>query len=164
LENEGARGYGVILLTFMLAYVLAVLPLPQWLMWARPEWVALALVYWTIALPHRVGIFTALLLGVGLDVLEGAVIGQNAFALVVVALLSLILYQRLRVYSVAQQSGVVFVLVGINQLVCQWVQNLEGAGAGAASLLFLLPALSSALIWPVALHLLRGLRRHYRVS
>ncbi|MDH3995162.1 MAG: rod shape-determining protein MreD, partial [Gammaproteobacteria bacterium] len=73
-------------------------------------------------------------------------------------------YQRLRVYSLAQQSGVVFVLVGINQLVCQWVQNLEGAGAGAASLLFLLPALSSALIWPVALHLLRGLRRHYRVS
>ena len=56
----------------------------------------------------------------------------------------------------------VFVLVGINQLVCQWVQNLEGAGA--ASLLFLLPALSSALVWPVALHLLRGLRRHYRVS
>ena len=162
MENEGARGYWVILLTFTLAYVLAVLPLPQWLMWARPEWVALALVYWTIALPHRVGIFTALLLGVGLDVLEGAVIGQNAFALVVVALLSLILYQRLRVYSLSQQSGVVFVLVGINQLVCQWVQNLEGAGA--ASLLFLLPALSSALVWPVALHLLRGLRRHYRVS
>ena len=162
MENEGARGFWVILLTFTLAYVLAVLPLPQWLMWARPEWVALALVYWTIALPHRVGIFTALLLGVGLDVLEGAVIGQNAFALVVVALLSLILYQRLRVYSLSQQSGVVFVLVGINQLVCQWVQNLEGAGA--ASLLFLLPALSSALVWPVALHLLRGLRRHYRVS
>ena len=56
MENEGARGYWVILLTFTLAYVLAVLPLPQWLMWARPEWVALALVYWTIALPHRVGI------------------------------------------------------------------------------------------------------------
>ena len=84
-----------------------------------------------------------------------------AFALVVVALLSLILYQRLRVYSIWQQSGVVFVLVGINQLICQWVQNLEGAGAG--SLLFLLPAVSSALLWPVVLHTLRGLRRYYRV-
>ena len=53
-------------------------------------------------------------------------LGQNAFALVVVALLSLILYQRLRVYSLWQQAAVVFVLVGINQLICQWVQNLEG--------------------------------------
>lgn len=162
MEDRGARGYGVILLTFTLAYVLMVLPLPQWLMWARPEWAALTLVYWTIALPHRVGIFTALLLGVGLDVLEGAVIGQNAFALVLVALLALMLYQRLRVYSLPQQCGVVFVLIGINQLVCQWVQNLEGAGA--TSLLFLLPALSSALLWPVVLHILRGLRRYYSVS
>ena len=62
----------------------------------------------------------------------------------------------------ALKYGVVFVMVGINQLVCQWVQNLEGAGA--RSLLFLLPAFSSALLWPVVLHVLRGLRRHYRVS
>jgi len=142
--------------------VLAVLPLPQWLLWGRPEWLALVLIYWTIALPARVGVVTGLLLGVGLDVLEGAVLGQNAFALVVVALLSVILYQRLRVYSLWQQAGVVFVLVGINQLICQWVQNLQGAGA--RSLFFMLPAVSSALLWPVVLHTLRGLRRYYRVN
>ena len=162
MADEGPQGYAVILLSFVAAYVLAVMPFPLWALWARPEWVALTLIYWTIALPHRVGIVTGLLLGVGLDVLEGAVIGQNAFALTVVALLSFILYQRLRVYSLIQQSAVVFVLVGINQLVCQWVQNLEGAGA--RSLLFLLPAFSSALLWPVVLHVLRGLRRYYRVS
>lgn len=160
-EAEG-RGYGVILLTFFAAYVLAVLPLPEWLKWGRPEWVALALVYWTIALPHRVGITTGLLLGIGLDVLDGAVLGQNALALVVVAVLSLILYQRLRVYSIWQQAGVVFVIVGINQLICQWLQNLQGVGA--QSLQFLLPAVSSALVWPVVLLILRGLRRRYRVS
>ena len=162
MVDEGTHGYGIILLSFLTAYVLAVLPLPQWALWARPAWVALTLIYWTIALPHRVGMVTGLLLGVGLDVLEGAVLGQNAFALVVVALLSLMLYQRLRVYSLSQQAGVVFVLIGVNQLVCQWVQNLEGAGA--RSLLFLLPAFSSALLWPVVLHVLRGLRRYYRVS
>ena len=160
-DNE-ARGYGVILLTFVVAYVLAVLPLPHWLLWGRPEWVALTLIYWCIALPQRVGMVTGLLLGVGLDVLEGAVLGQNAFALVVVALLALSLYQRLRVYSLWQQAAVVFVLVGINQLICQWVQNLEGVGA--RSLFFLLPAVSSALLWPVVLHTLRGVRRYYRVS
>ena len=162
MPGQESQGYGVILLSFVAAYVLAVLPLPQWLLWGRPEWLALTLIYWTIALPHRVGIMTGLLLGVGLDVLEGAVLGQNAFALVVVALLSLTLYQRLRVYGLRQQAGVVFVLIGINQLICQWVQNMQGVGA--PSLLFLLPAFSSALLWPVVLLTLRGLRRHYRVS
>lgn len=161
MEQE-PHGYGVILATFAACYVLAILPLPQWLLWGRPEWVALALIYWVIALPHRVGIVTALLLGVGLDILEGAVLGQNAFALVIVALLALTLYQRLRVYSLWQQSALVFVLVGINQMVCQWVQNLEGAGT--QSLLFLLPAVSSALLWPVVLHSLRGLRRRFAVT
>lgn len=162
MVDDGAQGYGIILSTFLIAYVLAVIPLPAWLIWARPEWVALALVYWTIALPHRVGIATGMFLGLGLDVIEGALLGQNALALIAVALLSLVLYQRLRVYSLWQQASVVFVLVGINQLICQWVQNLQGMGAG--SLLFLLPAVTSALLWPVALHVLRGLRRRYRVT
>jgi len=159
--REG-HGYWVILLTFVVAFILSALPLPSWLQWGRPEWVALTLIYWCIALPHRVGIISGLVLGVVLDAVEGSVLGQNAFALVVVALLSLILYQRLRVYSLWQQAGVVFILVGINQLICQWVQNLEGPSL--LPRLFLLPALTSALLWPVVLHLLRRLRRHYRVS
>lgn len=160
-EPDG-QGYSVILLTFVAAYVFAIFPLAPWLQWARPEWVALALIYWTIALPHRVGIATALILGIGLDVIEGAVLGQNAFALLVVGVLALTLYQRLRVFSLWQQSAVVFVLIGINQLICHWVQNLEGVGFD--TLLFLLPAVTSALLWPVVLQLLRGLRREYRVN
>jgi rod shape-determining protein MreD len=162
LDQDAPHGYWVILATFLGAMVLALFPLPAWLLWARPEWLALTLVYWVIALPHRVGIFTAVVLGITLDVLEGAVIGQNAAALIVLALLSLTLYQRLRVFSLVQQSGVVFVLIGINQLICQWIQNLQGAGAD--TLLFLLPAFSSALLWPVILHVLRGLRRNNQVS
>lgn len=162
MVDQDRHAYAVILWTFSVAYVLAVLPLPLWLQWGRPEWVALTLIYWCIALPQRVGITTALALGVGLDVLKGSVLGENAFALVVVALLSGTLYQRLRVYSLWQQCGVVFILVGINQLICQWVQNFTGVSTLPS--LFLLPALSSALLWPVVLHSLRGLRRHYRIS
>lgn len=162
MADRQGYGYGVILLTFLVAFVLAVLPLPSWLLWGRPEWVVLTLIYWCIALPQRVGIATGLVMGVGMDVLEGAILGQNAFAMVVVALLSLILYQRLRVYSLWQQAGVVFILVGINQLICQWVQNIEGVSS--LPRLFLLPAFSSALLWPVVLHTLRGLRRSFEVT
>lgn len=162
MVEQEAHGYWVILLTFVLGLVLAVLPLPQWLLWGRPEWLALIVIYWTIAVPDKVGIFTGLVMGLLLDVLEGAVLGQNALALAATAFLASILYQRLRVFSLWQQAAIVFVLVGINQLLCQWVQNLEGAGA--RSLLFLLPAVSSGLLWPVLLPLLRGLRRRYRVA
>ncbi|MDG2273645.1 MAG: rod shape-determining protein MreD [Halioglobus sp.] len=162
MANRGGHGYTVIFLTFVAAYVLAVVPLPLWLQWARPEWVALTLIYWCIALPQRVGIVTGLAVGVGLDVLEGAALGQNAFALMVVALLALTLYQRLRVSRLWQQAAVVFMLICINQLICQWVQNFEGVSV--LPVLFLVPALSSALLWPVILHGLRGIRRYYRVT
>ena len=154
--------FTVVVASFLVAALLAVVPLPEWLQWARPEWVALTLLYWCLALPHRVGIFTALLLGVLVDVLEGAVLGQNAFSLTVLALCALLVYQRLRVFSLWQQCGVEFVVIGLHQLIGQWVQNLEGAGA--RSLLFLLPALSSALLWPVVLQVLRSVRRYYRIT
>ena len=110
MGDQDPHGYGVILLTFVAAFILAVLPLPQWLLWGRPEWLALVLIYWTIALPHRVGMVTGLLLGVALDVLEGAALGQNALSLSIVAFLSQVLYQRLRVFNLWQQAAVVFML------------------------------------------------------
>ncbi len=154
--------FTVVAASFLLAALLAIVPLPEWLQWGRPEWVALTLLYWCIALPHRIGIFTALVLGVLVDALEGAVLGQNAFSLAVVALCAQLVYQRLRVFSLWQQCGVVFVLIGLHQLIGQWVQNLEGAAA--RSLWFLLPALSSALLWPVVLQVLRSVRRYYRIT
>ena len=162
MVDQQHHGLWVIWASFLAAYVLAVIALPEWLVWARPEWPALVLIYWTIALPHRVGLVTGLLLGIGLDVLEGAVFGQNAFSLMILSVLSLMLYQRLRMFNVLQQAGTIFILVGINQLVCQWILNLQGAGT--ASVQFLLPAFSSTLLWPVVLQVLRSLRRRNRVA
>lgn len=161
VAGEG-RGTWVIVLSFIIAFLLAVYPMPQQLLWARPEWVTLVLIYWVIALPQRIGITVSFTVGLVLDLLEGAVLGQNALSLTVVAYLSLVLYQRLRLFNVWQQAGVVFIMIGINELVAQWVQNL--IGVGSKNLLFLLPALLSALLWPATLTLLRHLRRQYGVT
>lgn len=154
-------GYGIIAITLLVAAVLAIVPNPPWLQWARPEWVALVILYWCMALPHRVGLLTAAVTGVFLDVLEGTPLGQHGFALLAVALLVALLYKRLRVFSLWQQSAMVFLIIGMHQLIDQWMQSLQGAAAG--SLLFLLPALTSALVWPVVLHVLRALRRYYHM-
>ena len=161
VEKEAEGGW-IILLSFLIAFVLAVYPMPQALQWARPEWVTLVLIYWIIALPQRIGIVASFSVGLMLDLLEGSLLGQNALSLSVVAYLSLLLYQRLRVFNMVQQVAVIFVMVGINQLVSQWVQNLTGVGS--VSVVFLLPALLSALLWPAVLTLLRRVRREYGVT
>lgn len=156
------HGLWVIAASFALAFLLTVYPLPMGLMWARPDWVGLVLIYWVIALPQRVGIVVGFGVGLILDVIEGAMLGQNALSLSVVAYLGLILYQRLRVFDMWQQAAVVFVMVGVNQLVGTWLQNMAGLGSDGG--LFLVPVIISALLWPGVMTLLRRLRRHYGVT
>ncbi len=160
--DMGAQGLWVIMLSFLAAFLLSILPMPAWLQWARPEWVALVLIYWVIALPHRIGVSVAFVAGTLLDVLEGGILGAHALALVVVAYVATLLHQRLRMFVVWQQAMMVFILVGINQLICQWVHSL--GTLGDRSLSFLLPAVFSALFWPWVFAGLRHLRRHYRVQ
>lgn len=157
-----ANGRLVIAITLLIAVLIGVLPLPLWAQWGRPAIVAMVLIYWVIALPERVGIGTAWLVGLVQDIVQGAVLGQHAFALAIMAYLSLILYQRMRMYTPLQQAGVIFVLIGLNQLLCHWVQTL--AGTASPNLLFLLPALVSALLWPPMSVVLRLVRRAYSVS
>lgn len=157
-----ASGRGIIVVTLVIALWLSVIPMPDWARWARPEWVAMVLIYWVIALPHRVGIGAAFFTGLALDLVEGEPLGQNAFALGVVAYLALILYQRMRMYTAWQQAGIVFVLIGLNQLLCHWVQTL--ITKVVPTMLFLLPTLVSALLWPTVMPLLRKMRRHFLVT
>ena len=160
--RQSSEGLWVIACSFAVAFMLAVIPLPHAMLWARPEWVTLVLIYWVIALPQRIGILTSFLVGLLLDSLEGAVLGQNALSLSVVAYLALVLYQRIRQFNMWQQAAVVFMMVGINQMVGQWLQNFSGMNA--ASPLFLMPVAISALLWPGVMALLRQLRRRYQVE
>ncbi len=156
--NSGGGG-GLILVSFLLALFLHIIPLPYELRWARPEWVSMALIYWIMAMPQKVGIGVAWVLGLLLDGLEGAYLGQNALSLSVLAYITLVLHRRIRVFVVWQQAFVVFVLIGIQQLLCNWTQSLQGGMA--QNLMFLVPALISALLWPAMLVMLRGLRQNF---
>ena len=159
-DNKTA-GLVTIWITIIAGMVLAVVPMPQLvpieLGFLRPDWVALVLVYWIIALPHRVGILTAWLAGIAMDVLLGSLIGQHALSYVLIAYVALSLYQRLRMFSVWQQSTVLFVLLGINQLVGFWIESV--AGLADWRFWYLLPALSGAFLWPWVFLMLRSLRR-----
>ena len=144
--NDVQGGGLIIFATFLAGLVLSQMPLPDLLVWARPEWVVLILIYWVMALPHRVGLGSAFMLGILLDVVRGSVLGLSALSLTLIAFLVGLLYQRLRMFPLWQQSLMVLVLVGINQLLFHWMQSITGTTGD--SLLFLLPSLVSALVWP----------------
>lgn len=156
----------VIFLTMLTGMVLAVTPLPQnaplELGFLRPDWVAMVLVYWVIALPQRVGILTAWCLGIVMDVLMGSLLGQHALAYIIIGYIAASLYQRLRMFSVWQQALVIFAILGLNQLINFWIESI--AGLASWQMWYLLPALSGALLWPWVFLMLRYLRRWFRVS
>ena len=94
--------------------------------------------------------------------MEGALLGQHALALVLVGYVCLLSYQRLRNYAAWQQAAWLFVLVGVQQLVGNWVNSLSGHeyyGLG-----FLWPALTSDLCWPLIMRSQQWLRRRFRIA
>jgi len=157
-----AHASWVIFFTFSIAYLLAILPFPQWGMNWRPEWVPMVLIYWTMALPYRIGISSAWVAGLVLDILEGSILGLNAMALVIIAYVTLSLHLRLRMFSSLQQAGMVLALVGLNLMFCHWLQILTGQTV-PSNQMFLMAALTSAVVWPSLFYLLRQIRRSFDV-
>ncbi len=166
VADSPSNGTWVIALTFFVAMILAVMPMPEFapvvLGYLRPEWVVLVLIYWIIALPQRVGIAVAWSSGLFVDVLLGSLLGQHAVAYVVVAYVASSLYQRLRMFSVWQQSMIVFATIGLNQLINFWIESI--AGLTDWNIWYLLTSVMSAFLWPWIFLMLRYLRRRFHVS
>jgi len=146
-----------ILASFLLAMMLTSLPLPESVIIYRPDWLALVLIYWCMAIPGRIGIFTGWILGLTLDVMYGSLLGQNAMALSIIAYLVNVLHLRVRMFPLWQQSVLVFLLIIVHLAINAWVRGVSGQFN--ITWTYWMPALTSALIWPFLFIVLRDLRR-----
>lgn len=156
------QGGKAIALSFVVALILTMLPLPDWAELGRPEWVTLVLVYWCLALPERVGVGIGWLLGLVLDVIHGSLLGQYALGLALVAYLAHLLHQRIRVYPLWQQALTILMLVALQQMLVLWVKGILGQSPN--TWFYWLPSLSSCLLWPWTFLMLRDVRRRFQVS
>lgn len=161
-RTRSAAGTPVILITLLIAGWFEVLPLPEGMEYLRPEWVTLVMIYWAIALPHRIGVIWGAGAGLYQDVLLGTPLGQHALALTVVVYICQSSYKRLRVFPPPQQSAVVFMLVGVAILSSYVIQDISGR-AHMSPLTMLVAALSSAVLWRVVFLVLRWTRRRFLV-
>lgn len=162
MELVRAHNRFIIWISFLLALLLMIFPLPPAVVWLRPEFVPMLVMYWVLVMPQQSNLLFIWVLGCSQDLLEGVMLGQHAMALMVVAYVCLLSYQRMVNYTLWQQTFFVFVLVGLYQLVDNWVHSL--LGSAAHSLVFLLPAVTSALVWPLLWLLLERVRHRYRIS
>ena len=136
-----------IFITFSGAFLFSILALPNAVAYMRPEWVAMIVVYWVIKSPAKVGVVVAWLSGLVLDILEGNLLGVNALSLAVVAYLVLTMHQRIKLFPLIQQSFTVFLVVGIHLMIGHFIRNV--VDDPVSGMTYLIPALSSAIIWPV---------------
>lgn len=154
--------YLVIYLTFIVGMILLILPLPDFVRIYRPDWVALILIYWSMALPKRVGLWSALIIGLLVDSLLGTLLGQHALALVVITYLNLNVYLRIRVLSLAQQSLYVFSLLVISQIIIAWMDGIMGLTVPVQAIVG--APFIGMLMWPWAFVILRDIRRKAALS
>lgn len=149
--------YLVIYLSLLVALVLMILPLPEWAQIYRPNWIALTLIYWSMALPKRVGLWFAFFTGIILDTSLGTLLGQHTLPLIIIIYINLNLYLRIRVLALAQQAIYIFVLLLIDQVIVAWVEGI--LGRPTPLLTFLAAPFIGMLIWPWVFVVLRDIRR-----
>ena len=156
------RGGWVILATLVGAMALSIAPSPRWAEVVRPEWTALVLIYWCLALPQRVGIGIAWGTGLLMDVLTDSLLGEHALGFSVLAYLALRVHKRTRLSPLWQQGVTVLVLLSLHQLLSLWVRGMTGQAP--QGWLYWTPPLVGMACWPPLYLLLRHLRRRFSVS
>lgn len=154
--QDGVRTFLVLLLSFILALLLSLLPVPTWASWLRPEFVLLVMIYWVIAIPHRIGMGFAFLIGIVLDVVHGTLLGQHSLAMICVAYMAGVLHRRFRNYHLMLQATVVMLMVGVYQVILYAVQAIQGKAP--ADLMYWSSILTSLIVWPVLFLLLDDYR------
>jgi rod shape-determining protein MreD len=111
-----------------------------------PDLLALALVFWTIHQPLRVGMTAAFALGLAMDVHQSALLGQHALAYAVLSFLAIAMHRRLLWFSVPSQAAQVLPLFVVAHALTLLVRLIAGDDFPGWSML-LAPALE-ALLWP----------------
>lgn len=161
IEHSSWTQRGLILATFVLGLVLALMPMSLGLAAWRPDWQILVLFYWLMAFPHRVSIGTAFILGIAVDVLLGTTFGIHAAAYSLVAYPVARHYQRIRHFSLLQQAALMGFLVAAERTLAFAVEHYLNNAALLGN--YYWPALSSALVWPWLYLLLRKIRRRFNL-
>jgi rod shape-determining protein MreD len=131
----------------ILAFILGSISLPNILELVSPFWLLLFFIYWLIYSDSNEIFSAALIIGLLLDVLQGAILGQNALALIVSSAFILNVKKSFFVSNLTTQQVYVFI-ASLIYLVLFLMTHLIVQDFQIQWLIILVP-FTSALVWPV---------------
>jgi len=122
-----------------------------------PDLMALVLAFWCVHQPRRISVGTAWLFGIVMDIANGALLGQHAFAYCIMAFAGNALSRRLLWFPVWPQALQVLLLLVGTQLLMLGVRM--AAGSAFPGMLYFAGSFIAALLWPLATLLLLAPQR-----
>jgi len=131
--------------SLVLALLVNMLPLGRtpWM----PDVLALALVFWSVHQPLRVGIGAAFLFGICMDVHQSALLGQHALAYTALSFFAITIHRRLLWFTVPSQAVQVLPLFVAMHAIELAIRLLAGGMFPGLSILF--APVIEGLLWPV---------------
>jgi len=149
-----------VLLSIAVGLLLNLVPVSEPILSYRPDFLAIVLLYWCIQEPRFVGVGTAWMVGLVMDVGDATVFGQHALAYAVLAYGAEFFRRRVLRFPLWQQAVQVAVLLVFCALLVLLVRFVGGAALPKWS--YLLSPLVGALLWPLASVLLQTPQRPSR--
>ncbi|KTD58814.1 Rod shape-determining protein MreD [Legionella sainthelensi] len=133
-------------LSFIVALLLSILPMPELISAFRPPWILLLVLYIEYFLPGNFKLTTLLFVGLLLDVLLATVIGEHSFALLFVTWIASSKSRRFQFFSMMQQ----IFLIGFFCLLYQSIISLIAVllGFNYSILAPFASTLVSMFLWP----------------
>ena len=148
--------------TLLLSLMAMLVPLPAVLAPLKPYWPALVLVYWGLESEDRVGLGLAFAVGLGADLFDGVLLGEQALRLTALAFIVLRFRSRLRFFTLWQQALAVLGLLLNDRVLLLVVRMFAGDAAPPWS--WWLAPFTGALLWPFLFLLLDDLRMRLRLQ
>ncbi|MFP3014659.1 MAG: rod shape-determining protein MreD [Arsenophonus sp.] len=151
----------IIWLSFLIAIILEQMPWPEQFIYYRPTWLILILVYWVMALPHRVSVGTGFFLGILIDLIQGSALSVHGLPYSIICYLISCKYHILRNITLYQQSLVIAALSIIMNFIIFWAEFFSSFILFHFEIFW--NCLINAILWPWMFLLLRKFRRQFLV-
>ncbi len=129
------------------ALILSAVVVPASIAAARPDFVALMLIFWCWHRPEYIGLWVAFLIGLLSDVMHFVVLGENALAYILVVYLAKLCSARLRGASAGVRMLVVLLLLTVDTTVAN-LMHVKLHGADAVGGAWLSP-IAGVAVWAV---------------
>ena len=139
---------GLIFFSFVVAYLLSVLPWSGGWLLARPDFVLVVLLFWCLHEPRAIGQGMAFVLGLFMDVSDSMLLGQHAFAYVVGVFGAQVLRNRILTFTLPEQTLHILGITFATSAVMLLLNMLLGADFPGPAF-FVSPVLTGLLWAPV---------------